>query len=89
MLCVCQEEPVKMSDCLDFPLTVWLIFVITFTFYAAVFVFLQNGVQFVHQRYNMSEKNSSFMMSLPFTVSALACPVFGALGNKFSKVSRY
>jgi hypothetical protein len=78
-----------MSDCLDFPLTVWLIFVITFTFYAAVFVFLQNGVQFVHQRYDMSEKNSSLMMSLPFTVSALACPVFGALGNKFLKVSRY
>ncbi len=68
-----------MSDCLHFPLTVWLIFMVTITFYAAVFVFLQNGVQFVHQRYNISEKNSSFMMSLPYTVSALFCPVFGAL----------
>ena len=77
-----EDEPVKMTDCLDFPLTVWLIFAVTITFYAAVFVFLQNGVQFVHQRYDINEKNSSFMMSLPYTVSALACPIFGYLVDK-------
>lgn len=77
-----DQEPVRLSDCLSFPLTVWLIMLITITFYAAVFVFLQNGVQFIHQRYDVSEKRSSFMMSLPYTVSALACPVFGFLVDK-------
>jgi MFS family permease len=77
-----EEEPVKMSDCLAFPLTVWLVFLVTITFYAAVFVFLQNGVQFVHQRYLLTEKNSSFLMSVPYTVAAIACPVFGALVDK-------
>jgi MFS family permease len=77
-----DQEPVRLSDCLSFPLTVWLIMVITLTFYAAVFVFLQNGVQFIHQRYNINDKRSSFMMSLPYTVSALACPVFGFLVDK-------
>ncbi len=71
-----------MSDCLGFPLTVWLVFLVTITFYAAVFVFLQNGVQFVHQRYLLTEKNSSFLMSVPYTVAAIACPVFGALVDK-------
>ena len=77
-----EEEPVRLSDCLSFPLTVWLIMLITITFYAAVFVFLQNGVQFIHQRYDIPEKQSSFMMSLPYTVSALACPIFGFLVDK-------
>ena len=77
-----DDDNVRLTDCLAFPLTVWLIFMVTITFYAAVFVFLQNGVQFVHQRYAISEKNSSFMMSLPYTVSALACPVFGYFVDK-------
>ena len=35
-----DDDNVRLTDCLAFPLTVWLIFMVTITFYAAVFVFL-------------------------------------------------
>jgi MFS family permease len=40
----------------------------------------------VHQRYLLTEKNSSFLMSVPYTVAAIACPVFGALVDKTGRL---
>jgi len=77
-----EEETVRLSDISSFPLSVWFIFMITITFYSSVFVFLQNGVQFLQQNYGYAEKDAAFLMSLPYTVSALACPVFGSLVDR-------
>lgn len=46
-----EEQPVRLSDVATFPVSVWLIFLITIAFYSSVFVFLQNGVQFLEQQY--------------------------------------
>ena len=42
-------------------------------------VFAQNGVQFIRQRYDMTEQQAAFLMSLPYTISAVLCPIFGYL----------
>uniref|UniRef100_A0A7S1ECX8 Lysosomal dipeptide transporter MFSD1 n=2 Tax=Hemiselmis andersenii TaxID=464988 RepID=A0A7S1ECX8_HEMAN len=73
------EEEVSLSDVWTFGLDVWLIFLICISFYASVFVFLQNGVQFIRQRYDKTEQQAAFLMSLPYTISAVACPIFGYL----------
>mmetsp|Transcript_56244 Transcript_56244/g.137950 ORF Transcript_56244/g.137950 Transcript_56244/m.137950 type:complete len:743 (+) Transcript_56244:81-2309(+) len=73
------EEEVSLSDIWTFGADVWILFLICISFYASVFVFLQNGVQFIKQRYDMTEQNAAFLMSLPYSISALACPVFGYL----------
>jgi MFS family permease len=77
-----NEAPVSMSDVASFPLALWVIFLITVAFYASVFVFIQNGSQFLEQTYAMKSQPAAFLMSLPYTVSALACPVFGYLVDR-------
>mmetsp|Transcript_24419 Transcript_24419/g.55039 ORF Transcript_24419/g.55039 Transcript_24419/m.55039 type:complete len:583 (-) Transcript_24419:151-1899(-) len=77
-----QPDEVHLTDFKTFPLSVWIIFGVTITFYASVFVFLQNGVQYLQQRYGTTEKQAAFVMSMPYTVSALACPLFGYLVDK-------
>mmetsp|Transcript_8026 Transcript_8026/g.18928 ORF Transcript_8026/g.18928 Transcript_8026/m.18928 type:complete len:568 (+) Transcript_8026:286-1989(+) len=77
-----EEQPVRLSDVATFPVSVWLIFLITIAFYSSVFVFLQNGVQFLEQQYGYQEKQAALYMSLPYTVSAAACPIFGYLVDK-------
>mmetsp|Transcript_43086 Transcript_43086/g.86436 ORF Transcript_43086/g.86436 Transcript_43086/m.86436 type:complete len:362 (+) Transcript_43086:930-2015(+) len=77
-----EEESVRISDVATFPVSVWLIFLITIAFYSSVFVFLQNGVQFLEQQYGYEQKQAALLMSLPYTVSAAACPVFGYLVDR-------
>ena len=40
---------VQLSDVRTFPLSLWVVFFITVSFYASVFVFIQNGSQFLEQ----------------------------------------
>jgi len=40
---------VQLSDVATFPLSLWVVFFITVSFYASVFVFIQNGSQFLEQ----------------------------------------
>ena len=72
-----EVEEVSLSDIWTFGPDVWIIFLICISFYASVFVFLQNGVQFIRQRYGVDEQQAAFLMSLPYTISAVLCPIFG------------
>ena len=40
---------VQLGDVRTFPLSLWVVFLITVSFYASVFVFIQNGSQFLEQ----------------------------------------
>ncbi|XP_071950210.1 lysosomal dipeptide transporter MFSD1-like [Antedon mediterranea] len=75
-------EVIKLSDVKDFPLTLWLIFIICVTYYVAVFPFIGLGVIFFEDKWDFSAADALLVNSLVYFISAGASPVFGVAVDK-------
>lgn len=72
-------EVIRFRDILEFPVSLWLIFVICVTYYVAVFPFISLGPAFIADKFNQSTAYGNFVTSLVFIISAVASPLIGVV----------
>ncbi|XP_033121743.1 major facilitator superfamily domain-containing protein 1-like [Anneissia japonica] len=75
-------EVIKLSDVKDFPLTLWLIFLVCVMYYVAVFPFIGLGTVFFQDKFDFNPTEANLVNSLVYFISAGASPVFGFAVDK-------
>ncbi|RVE64953.1 hypothetical protein OJAV_G00130730 [Oryzias javanicus] len=80
-LCL-SGEVIKLTDVKDFPLTLWLIFIICVGYYVAIFPFIGLGQVFFIEKFNFSPAEARAVNSIVYIISAPASPVLGFLVDK-------
>jgi len=75
-------EVIRITDVKDFPLSVWLIFIICVTYYVAVFPFISLGLVYFQSKYNLKPGEANVVNSLVYLISAGASPVLGFFVDK-------
>ncbi|XP_067898254.1 lysosomal dipeptide transporter MFSD1 isoform X1 [Heterodontus francisci] len=78
-------DVVKLKDVKDFPLSLWLIFIVCVCYYVAIFPFIGLGKVFFIEKFNFSLKQASLINSIVYIISAPASPVLGFLVDKVGK----
>ncbi|XP_038672876.1 major facilitator superfamily domain-containing protein 1 [Scyliorhinus canicula] len=78
-------EVVKLKDVKDFPLSLWMMFLICVFYYVAIFPFIGLGKVFFIEKFNFSLKQASLINSIVYILSAPASPVLGLLVDKVGK----
>uniref|UniRef100_A0A8C9VF81 Lysosomal dipeptide transporter MFSD1 n=1 Tax=Scleropages formosus TaxID=113540 RepID=A0A8C9VF81_SCLFO len=83
---VCSTgEVIKLTDVKDFPLSLWLIFIICVGYYVAIFPFIGLGQVFFIEKFNFSPVQASAINSIVYIISAPASPLLGFLVDKTGK----
>ncbi|KPP67673.1 Major facilitator superfamily domain-containing protein 1-like [Scleropages formosus] len=83
---VCSTgEVIKVTDVKDFPLSLWLIFIICVGYYVAIFPFIGLGQVFFIEKFNFSPVQASAINSIVYIISAPASPLLGFLVDKTGK----
>ncbi|KAL5475426.1 hypothetical protein EMCRGX_G025241 [Ephydatia muelleri] len=72
----------SLRDLKDFPIPVWLVFLVCVTYYVSVFPFIGMAVLFLQQKYGLSTSQANFVNSIVYIVSAAASPVLGFMVDK-------
>ncbi|PIK52246.1 hypothetical protein BSL78_10870 [Apostichopus japonicus] len=72
-------EVIRFRDILDFPVSLWLIFIICVTYYVAVFPFISLGPAFIADKFNTTTAYANLIISLVFIISAVASPIIGVI----------
>ncbi|KAG7479060.1 major facilitator superfamily domain-containing protein 1 isoform X1 [Solea senegalensis] len=75
-------EVIKLTDVKDFPLTLWLIFIICVCYYVAIFPFIGLGQVFFIEKFNFSPAEARAVNSIVYIISAPASPILGFLVDK-------
>ncbi|XP_018017099.2 major facilitator superfamily domain-containing protein 1-like [Hyalella azteca] len=75
-------EKIQLKDIGKFPLSFWLISVICFTFYPAIFPFVGLSKVFFMYKYGLSSAKANSVSSIAFIISAFASPMFGFVVDK-------
>ncbi|XP_043558060.1 major facilitator superfamily domain-containing protein 1 isoform X1 [Chiloscyllium plagiosum] len=78
-------DVVKLKDVKDFPLSLWLIFIICVCYYVAIFPFIGLGKVFFIEKFKFSLKQASLINSIVYIISAPVSPVLGFLVDKVGK----
>lgn len=75
-------EVIHLTDVKDFPLSVWLIFIICVAYYVAVFPFISLGLLYFQSKFNLEPTQANVVNSLVYLISAGASPVLGFFVDK-------
>ncbi|KAM7412994.1 hypothetical protein PAMA_020399 [Pampus argenteus] len=75
-------EVIKLTDVKDFPLPLWIIFVICVCYYVAIFPFIGLGQVFFIEKFNFSPAEARAVNSIVYIISAPASPVLGFMVDK-------
>ncbi|KAI3354217.1 hypothetical protein L3Q82_018751 [Scortum barcoo] len=75
-------EVIKLTDVKDFPLSLWLIFIICVGYYVAIFPFIGLGQVFFIEKFNFSPAEARAVNSIVYIISAPASPVLGFMVDK-------
>ncbi|XP_004075414.1 major facilitator superfamily domain-containing protein 1 isoform X1 [Oryzias latipes] len=75
-------EVIKLTDVKDFPLTLWLVFIICVGYYVAIFPFIGLGQVFFIEKFNFSPAEARAVNSIVYIISAPASPVLGFVVDK-------
>ncbi|XP_066912299.1 lysosomal dipeptide transporter MFSD1-like [Clytia hemisphaerica] len=75
-------EEIRITDVKDFPLSVWLIFIICVTYYVAVFPFISLGLVYFEAKYDLDASKANIVNSLVYLISAGASPILGLYVDK-------
>ncbi|XP_036411666.1 major facilitator superfamily domain-containing protein 1 isoform X1 [Colossoma macropomum] len=78
-------EVIKLKDVKDFPLQLWLIFIICVGYYVAIFPFIGLGQVFFIEKFNFSPVQARLINSIVYIISAPASPVLGLMVDKTGK----
>lgn len=75
-------EVIKLTDVKDFPLQLWLIFIICVSYYVAIFPFIGLGQVFFIEKFDFSSAEARAINSVVYIISAPASPVLGFIVDK-------
>ncbi|XP_062409222.1 major facilitator superfamily domain-containing protein 1 [Sardina pilchardus] len=75
-------EVIKLTDVKDFPLQLWLIFIICVSYYVAIFPFIGLGQVFFIEKFDFSPAQARAINSVVYIISAPASPVLGFLVDR-------
>ncbi|KAF7660405.1 hypothetical protein LDENG_00282370 [Lucifuga dentata] len=75
-------EVVKLTDVKDFPLPLWLIFIVCVGYYVAVFPFIGLGQVFFIEKFGFTPTEARAVNSIVYIISAPASPILGFLVDK-------
>ncbi|CAL8362783.1 unnamed protein product [Merluccius merluccius] len=75
-------EVIKLTDVKDFPLSLWLIFIICVGYYVAIFPFIGLGQVFFIEKFNFSPAQARAINSVVYIISAPASPILGFMVDK-------
>lgn len=78
-------EVIRLSDVKDFPLTLWLIFIICVAYYVAIFPFIALGLAFFQAKFDIDPQRAGAVNSVVFIISACASPFLGFMVDKVGK----
>ncbi|KAG7235030.1 hypothetical protein INR49_003395 [Caranx melampygus] len=75
-------EVIKLTDVKDFPLSLWLIFIICVGYYVAIFPFIGLAQVFFIEKFNFSPAEARAVNSIVYIISAPASPVLGFMVDR-------
>uniref|UniRef100_A0A672FX47 Lysosomal dipeptide transporter MFSD1 n=1 Tax=Salarias fasciatus TaxID=181472 RepID=A0A672FX47_SALFA len=75
-------EVIQLTDVKNFPLSLWLIFIICVGYYVAVFPFIGLGQVFFIEKFNFSPAQARAVNSIVYIISAPASPLLGFMVDK-------
>uniref|UniRef100_A0A3Q3DRX6 Lysosomal dipeptide transporter MFSD1 n=1 Tax=Hippocampus comes TaxID=109280 RepID=A0A3Q3DRX6_HIPCM len=75
-------EVIQLTDVKDFPLPLWIIFIICVSYYVAIFPFIGLGQVFFIEKFDFSPAEARAVNSIVYIISAPASPVLGFLVDK-------
>ncbi|XP_012693884.2 major facilitator superfamily domain-containing protein 1 [Clupea harengus] len=78
-------EVIKLTDVKDFPLQLWLIFIICVCYYVAIFPFIGLGQVFFIEKFDFSPAEARAINSVVYIISAPASPVLGFIVDRTGK----
>ncbi|XP_041920440.1 major facilitator superfamily domain-containing protein 1 [Alosa sapidissima] len=78
-------EVIKLTDVKDFPLQLWLIFIICVCYYVAIFPFIGLGQVFFIEKFDFSPAEARAINSIVYIISAPASPVLGFMVDRTGK----
>uniref|UniRef100_A0A672FYT4 Lysosomal dipeptide transporter MFSD1 n=1 Tax=Salarias fasciatus TaxID=181472 RepID=A0A672FYT4_SALFA len=81
-LCFTAGEVIQLTDVKNFPLSLWLIFIICVGYYVAVFPFIGLGQVFFIEKFNFSPAQARAVNSIVYIISAPASPLLGFMVDK-------
>uniref|UniRef100_A0A673BKS4 Lysosomal dipeptide transporter MFSD1 n=1 Tax=Sphaeramia orbicularis TaxID=375764 RepID=A0A673BKS4_9TELE len=75
-------DVIKLTDVKDFPVSLWLIFIICVCYYVAIFPFIGLGQVFFIEKFGFSPAQARAVNSIVYIISAPASPVLGFMVDK-------
>nr|XP_058971250.1 major facilitator superfamily domain-containing protein 1-like isoform X2 [Pocillopora verrucosa] len=78
-------EVIRLSDVKDFPLNLWLIFIICVAYYVAIFPFIALGLAFFEAKFDLNPTKAGAVNSVVFIISACASPFLGFMVDRVGK----
>lgn len=78
-------DVIKLTDVKDFPIPLWLIFIICVGYYVAIFPFIGLGQVFFIEKFNFSPAEARAINSIVYIISAPASPILGFMVDKTGK----
>ncbi|XP_019944196.2 lysosomal dipeptide transporter MFSD1 isoform X1 [Paralichthys olivaceus] len=78
-------EVIQLTDVKDFPLPLWLIFIICVGYYVAIFPFIGLGQVFFIEKFNFSPAEARAVNSIVYIISAPASPILGFMVDRTGK----
>ncbi|XP_051521161.1 major facilitator superfamily domain-containing protein 1 isoform X1 [Myxocyprinus asiaticus] len=75
-------EVIKLTDVKDFPISLWLIFIICVGYYVAIFPFIGLGQVFFIEKFTFTPVQARAINSVVYIISAPASPLLGFLVDK-------
>ncbi|XP_002740942.1 lysosomal dipeptide transporter MFSD1-like [Saccoglossus kowalevskii] len=75
-------EVIALTDIKHFPAELWLIFFICVSYYVTIFPFIDLGVVFFEEKFDLSPNEASAVNSLVYILSAVASPVLGFIVDR-------
>lgn len=74
-----EPELVKLQDIKDFNASFWYLTMICVLYYICIFPFVSLGTVFFRRKYAFDPASANGVDSIIYTISAVACPIFGYL----------
>lgn len=75
-------EKISLRDIKDFPVKLWLVFLVCVAYYVTVFPFIGLAVIFLMDKYGYVAKEANIVNSLVYIISAAASPFLGILVDR-------
>jgi len=77
-----DDEKVNLKDIIHFPPSFWLLCIVCWAYYVAIFPFISLGQVYFIKKFAFTAKEASFITGLIYLISAFASPILGFMIDK-------